>query len=56
MRAVKKIETMLDPFFRIYDYLVENSNPPIRRKLMDEIDWSDRLIAIKGFACSILNE
>ena len=39
---------MLDPFFRIYDYLVANSNPPIRRKLMDEIDWSDRLIAIKG--------
>ena len=48
LRAVKKFETMLDPFFRIYDYLVANSNPPIRRKLMDEIDWSDRLIAIKG--------
>lgn len=39
---------MLDPFFKIYDYLVANSNPPIRRKLMDEINWSDRLIAIKG--------
>ena len=39
---------MLDPFFRICDYLVANSNAPIRRKLQDEINWSDRLIAIKG--------
>lgn len=39
---------MLEPFFKIYDYLVANVNPPIRRKLMDEIDWNARLIAIKG--------
>lgn len=40
--------TMLEPFFRIHDYLVEHSEMPIRRLLMDEIDWNDRLIAIKG--------
>ena len=39
---------MLEPFFRIHDYLVEHSEMPIRRLLMDEIDWNDRLIAIKG--------
>lgn len=39
---------MLDAFFRIHDYLVAHSEMPIRRLLMDEIDWSDRLIAIKG--------
>lgn len=39
---------MLDAFFRIHDFLVEHSFMPIRRKLMDEIDWNDRLIAIKG--------
>ena len=39
---------MLDAFFRIHDYLVEHAKMPIRRQLMDEIDWNDRLIAIKG--------
>ena len=39
---------MLDAFFRIHDFLVEHSSMPIRRKLMDEINWEDRLIAIKG--------
>ena len=39
---------MLDVFFRIHDYLVAHSQTPIRRLLMDEIDWNDRLIAIKG--------
>jgi len=41
-------ETMLKAFFRIHDYLVAHSSMPLRRKLMDEIDWNDRLIAIKG--------
>ncbi len=41
-------KTMLDAFFRIHDFLVEHSSMPIRRQLMDEIDWNDRLIAIKG--------
>ena len=40
--------TMLDAFFRIHDFLVEHSFMPIRRQLMDEINWDDRLIAIKG--------
>ena len=39
---------VLDAFFRIHDYLVEHAFMPIRRLLMDEIDWNDRLIAIKG--------
>ena len=39
---------MLESFFRVHDYLVEHSHNPIRRQLMDEIDWNDRLIAIKG--------
>ena len=41
-------QTMLDAFFRIHDYLVAHSTMPIRRQLMDEINWNDRLIAIKG--------
>ena len=39
---------MLDAFFRIHDYLVSHSSMPIRRLLMDEVNWDDRLIAIKG--------
>ena len=39
---------MLDAFFRIHDFLVDHSFMPIRRQLMDEINWDDRLIAIKG--------
>jgi len=39
---------LLDAFFRIHDFLVAHSFMPIRRLLMDEINWDDRLIAIKG--------
>lgn len=39
---------MLKAFFQTHDFLVEHSKMPIRRLLMDEINWSDRLIAIKG--------
>lgn len=39
---------MLDAFFRIHDFLVAHATMPIRRQLMDEINWNDRLIAIKG--------
>ena len=39
---------MLDAFFRIHDALVAQASMPIRRLLMDEINWDDRLIAIKG--------
>ena len=41
-------ETMLDTFFAIHDFLVAHASMPIRRLLMDEINWEDRLIAIKG--------
>lgn len=39
---------MLETFFRSHAYLLENFNAPVRRALMDSIDWSYRLIGIKG--------
>ncbi len=39
---------MLESFYKTHDYLVEHVQVPIRRQLMDEINWKDRLIAIKG--------
>ncbi|GFI35216.1 hypothetical protein IMSAGC014_01730 [Bacteroidaceae bacterium] len=39
---------MLETFFRTHSYLVEHFNAPVRRGLMDTIDWSYRLIGIKG--------
>ena len=38
----------MDAFFRTHTYLVEHVNAPVRRRLMDEIDWTDRMIGIKG--------
>jgi len=38
----------MESFFRTHKHLVEHLNAPVRRALMDEIDWSDRLIGIKG--------
>jgi hypothetical protein len=38
----------MEAFFRTHRYLVEHTNAPVRRLLMDEIDWNDRLIGIKG--------
>lgn len=38
----------MEAFFRTHTYLVEHTNAPVRRQLMDEINWSDRLIGIKG--------
>lgn len=38
----------MEAFFRTHTYLVEHVNAPVRRTLMDEIDWNDRLIGIKG--------
>ncbi|MBQ6229412.1 MAG: ATP-binding protein [Prevotella sp.] len=38
----------MDAFFRTHSYLVEHTCAPVRRGLMDEIDWNDRLIGIKG--------
>ena len=38
----------MESFFRTHKYLVDHFNNPIRRQLMDEINWDDRLIGIKG--------
>ena len=38
----------MEAFFRTHTYLVEHVHAPVRRALMDEIDWSKRLIGIKG--------
>ena len=38
----------MEAFFRTHAYLVEHVNAPVRRLLMDEINWNDRLIGIKG--------
>lgn len=38
----------MEAFFRTHLYLVEHTNAPVRRILMDEINWNDRLIGIKG--------
>ncbi|PIK18381.1 AAA family ATPase [Prevotella intermedia] len=38
----------MDAFFRTHAYLVEHNHAPMRRMLMDEIDWNDRMIGIKG--------
>ena len=38
----------MDAFFKTHKYLVEHLYAPVRRGLMDEIDWNDRLIGIKG--------
>ena len=38
----------MEAFFKTHTYLVEHTNAPVRRTLMDEIDWHDRMIGIKG--------
>lgn len=38
----------MEAFFRTHTYLVEHVNAPVRRLLMDEINWNDRMIGIKG--------
>ena len=38
----------MEAFFRTHTYLVEHVNAPVRRLLMDEINWDDRIIGIKG--------
>lgn len=38
----------MDSFFRTHAYLVNHLSNTIRRDLMDEINWNDRLIGIKG--------
>ena len=38
----------MDAFFRTHSYLVEHTNAPVHRSLMDEINWNDRMVGIKG--------
>ena len=38
----------MESLFRTHAYLVNHVHAPVRRLLMDEIDWRDRLIGIKG--------
>lgn len=38
----------MEAFYRTHAYLVEHTNAPVRRMLMDEIDWDCPLIGIKG--------
>lgn len=42
------VSSMLKTLFRTHQYLLEHLGEPIRRSLMDEINWRDRLIGIKG--------
>jgi Predicted ATPase (AAA+ superfamily) len=38
----------MDSLYKIHRYLHENTNTPVRRRLMDEINWDNRLIGIRG--------
>lgn len=38
----------MEAFYETHANLVEHTTAPVRRLLMDEIDWNDRLIGIKG--------
>ncbi len=38
----------MEAFFKTHKYLIEHLYSPVRRGLMDEINWDDRLIGIKG--------
>lgn len=38
----------MESFYRTHKYLVEHVSSPVQRNLMNEIDWNDRLIGIKG--------
>jgi hypothetical protein len=35
---------MEEAFYRTHDYLIEHVKAPVRRLLMDEINWDDRMI------------
>lgn len=39
---------MMQAFFRTHKYLLEHLNVPVRRGLMDIINWNDRLIGVVG--------
>ena len=37
-----------ESFLRTHKYLIEHLQPTVRRDLMDEINWKDRMIGVKG--------
>jgi len=39
---------LMESFYKTHKYLVEKVQSPVRRQLMDEIDWNHRLIGVKG--------
>lgn len=45
---MRKIQKRMEVFYQTHAYLVEHTNAPVHRTLMDEIDWNHRLIGIKG--------
>lgn len=45
---VAKREDCMETFFQTHAYLIEQTNAPVRRALMDSIDWNYRMIGIKG--------
>ena len=48
LRCFQPSYSFMESLYKTHQYLMEHLDIPLRRKLMDEIDWSDRLIAIKG--------
>lgn len=38
----------MESFYRTHEFLVNHLGTPVRRDLMDQIDWGHRMIAIKG--------
>ena len=42
------LNILMEAFYKTHKYLVEHVQSPVRRMLMDEIDWTHRLIGIKG--------
>lgn len=38
----------MEAFYKTHSHLIELLNNPVRRALMDEIDWDDRVICIRG--------
>lgn len=38
----------MEAFYKTHKYLLTHTEAPVRRNLMDEIDWDERLIGIKG--------
>lgn len=47
-RRANRHNTTMETFFTTHAFLIENLNSPIRRSLMDRIDWGQRVIGIKG--------